>query len=164
MIQRYQNQFTARLERDSVLRLLEISAASILALAGMIHASFQPEMDIFPDHLPTQEDTDTRGMTEFSRFTIINRDDYVHFKNYPRGLLDVVGYWAESQVFGGVLLFDRSESGSQVRWRIQASDTFCDLYLQVMLIGNRSKVPSSTLLVIITPMRCHLSRSRDSPV
>ena len=129
----------------------------------MMHASSQPEMDIFPDHLPTQEDEDSRGMTKFSRFTIINRDDYTHFKNYPRGLLDVVGYWAESQVFGGVLLFDRSGSGSQVRWRQQASDTFCD-FVDNIIIGNRSKAPSSILFVIITPMRCHLSRSRDSPV
>ena len=68
-------------------------------------ASSHPEMDVFPDH-PHPQGT---------QFYVNFHDDYVHFKNYPRGLLDVVGYWAETQVFGGVLLFDRSDSGSQVR-------------------------------------------------
>jgi hypothetical protein len=26
---------------------------------------------------------------------------------YPRGFLDVVGYWAEAHIFGGVVVFDR---------------------------------------------------------
>jgi hypothetical protein len=29
---------------------------------------------------------------------------------YPDGLADVAGYWAEDQIFGGVVLFDRSQS------------------------------------------------------
>ena len=100
------------LKRDSVLRLLEITAASIHALAGMMHASSHPNMDIFPDRLFTTSQRDSRGKTCSS---VDYNYDYVHFKNYPRGLLDVVGYWAETQVFGGVLLFDRSDSRLQVR-------------------------------------------------
>jgi hypothetical protein len=29
---------------------------------------------------------------------------------YPAGLADAVGYWAENRVFGGVIIFDRSEA------------------------------------------------------
>ena len=29
---------------------------------------------------------------------------------YPDGLADVVGYWAEDRIFGGVVLFDRSQT------------------------------------------------------
>ena len=29
---------------------------------------------------------------------------------YPDGLADVVGYWAENKVLGGVVIFDRSDS------------------------------------------------------
>lgn len=34
-------------------------------------------------------------------------DLYVEFDRYPNGLADVVGYWAEHHIFGGVVLFDR---------------------------------------------------------
>ena len=100
-----------RLDRNKALRLLEISAASIHALAGMIHASSHPGMNVFPNHPPAQGGGEFLG----TQLNVDYHPDYVHFKNYPRGLLDVVGYWAETQVFGGVLLFDRSDPGSQVR-------------------------------------------------
>ena len=44
---------------------------------------------------------------------------YTKFPRYPFGLLDVLGYWAETQLFGGVLLFDRGESGSEVCQHLQ---------------------------------------------
>lgn len=36
-------------------------------------------------------------------------------KQYPDGNADVAGYWAEDQIFGGIVLFDRGESGTEVR-------------------------------------------------
>lgn len=39
---------------------------------------------------------------------------YVEPSRYPNGLADVVGYWAETQIFGGVVLFDRGESEEEV--------------------------------------------------
>ncbi|KAF4973123.1 hypothetical protein FZEAL_9411 [Fusarium zealandicum] len=39
---------------------------------------------------------------------------YVHPEQYPRGLADVAGYWAEGKIFGGVILFDRGESEQEV--------------------------------------------------
>lgn len=38
---------------------------------------------------------------------------YVEFDRYPNGLADVVAYWAEHQIFGGVVLFDRGSSGDE---------------------------------------------------
>lgn len=35
---------------------------------------------------------------------------YLNFASYPCGLTDVVGYWAETQIFGGVVLFEREKS------------------------------------------------------
>lgn len=32
---------------------------------------------------------------------------YQAFEQYPHGVADMVGYWAEAQIFGGVVLFDR---------------------------------------------------------
>lgn len=39
---------------------------------------------------------------------------YVDWSRYPNGLADMAGYWAEIQLFGGVILFDRGESENEV--------------------------------------------------
>lgn len=39
---------------------------------------------------------------------------YTDWDQYPRGISDGVGYWAESELFGGVVVFDRGESGEEV--------------------------------------------------
>lgn len=41
-------------------------------------------------------------------------DLYVDFDRYPNGLADVVGYWAEHHIFGGVVLFDRGRDEEEV--------------------------------------------------
>ena len=41
--------------------------------------------------------------------------NYQRFEDYPFGLLNVVGYWAEAQLFGGVVLFERAESDHEVQ-------------------------------------------------
>jgi len=40
---------------------------------------------------------------------------YQDREQYPEGVADVVGYWAEYCLFGGVFLFDRGESGTECR-------------------------------------------------
>lgn len=40
--------------------------------------------------------------------------EYFDHTQYPQGVADVVGYWAETQVFGGVVLFDRGETDEEV--------------------------------------------------
>ena len=39
---------------------------------------------------------------------------YMELENYPNGLADVAGYWAEDRIFGGIVIFDRGESGLEV--------------------------------------------------
>ena len=34
---------------------------------------------------------------------------------YPHAISDIVGYWAEAKIFGGVVLFDRGETDKDVR-------------------------------------------------
>ncbi|KAL2758159.1 hypothetical protein ACRALDRAFT_2119270 [Sodiomyces alcalophilus JCM 7366] len=41
--------------------------------------------------------------------TVFLHPAYDAFDQYPRGVADMVGYWAESRLFGGVVLFDRGE-------------------------------------------------------
>jgi hypothetical protein len=44
---------------------------------------------------------------------------YLGYSFYPYGLLDVVGYWTETQIFGGVVLFGHDESGSEVEFHLR---------------------------------------------
>ncbi len=39
---------------------------------------------------------------------------YQNWEQYPNGIPDMAGYWAEMRIFGGVVLFDRGESGTEV--------------------------------------------------
>lgn len=39
---------------------------------------------------------------------------YQNWTEYPRGAPDIVGYWAETQIFGGVVAFDRGCFGHDV--------------------------------------------------
>ncbi|KAF5020031.1 hypothetical protein F66182_7967 [Fusarium sp. NRRL 66182] len=40
---------------------------------------------------------------------------YRSYQQYPRGFADVAGYWAESKIFGGVVVFDRGESEQECK-------------------------------------------------
>jgi hypothetical protein len=39
--------------------------------------------------------------------TLFRHTWYLNYQQYPHGLADVAGFWAESRIFGGVVLFDR---------------------------------------------------------
>lgn len=41
-------------------------------------------------------------------------DWYKDYETYPNGPADMIGYWAENFIIGGVLLFDRREPGSAI--------------------------------------------------
>lgn len=107
LAQEYQNTLSGC--RDNSLRLLQIAAASVNALARKIYLDFHLDIDIKPSKpLGRHYITD-----EF--YVNFYHTSYRQFKRYPFGLLDVVGYWAEMELFGGVLLFEREESSSHVR-------------------------------------------------
>ncbi|KAL3600791.1 hypothetical protein FPOAC2_05040 [Fusarium poae] len=40
---------------------------------------------------------------------------YTYFDQYPQGLADVAGDWAEGRIFGGVVVFDRGETESECK-------------------------------------------------
>lgn len=46
--------------------------------------------------------------------TLFYANQYLDPQRFPRGLGDVPGYWAELRIFGGVVLFDRGQSGEEV--------------------------------------------------
>jgi hypothetical protein len=42
---------------------------------------------------------------------------YVETEQYPDGVADVVGYWAEGRIFGGIVVFDRGETETEASIR-----------------------------------------------
>ncbi|KLU90633.1 hypothetical protein MAPG_10485 [Magnaporthiopsis poae ATCC 64411] len=45
--------------------------------------------------------------------TPFHHRSYTAFEQYPNGEADIVGYWAECMIFGGVVVFDRGKSDSE---------------------------------------------------
>lgn len=107
LVQAYQNT-DAEDSTTAQLRFLEIVAACINTLAGIVYKAYHPKMDLKPRRQPEDFYFSTHYYVDFYHAS------YKDFERYPFGLLNVVGYWAESEIFGGVLLFNRGLDGSQV--------------------------------------------------
>lgn len=110
LAQNYQNALPG--SREHLLRLLEIAAASVNALAGMIYTSFHKDTNILPPEPPGGHFWQFRRTDHF--YVDFYHTNYRRFEDFPFGLLNVVGYWAEAELFGGVVLFERVESGSKI--------------------------------------------------
>ena len=113
LAQRYQD--AAQGSRECLLHLLEIAAASVHALARSLYASSHETMDINP---PEPQGGYLRLFDRTDAFYVnFYHTNYRLFWNYPFGLLDVVGYWAEAEIFGGVVLFEHEGDLSVHRCR-----------------------------------------------
>ncbi|SPO03581.1 uncharacterized protein DNG_06264 [Cephalotrichum gorgonifer] len=103
-------QITAPGSKAFQTRLVELTAVTVHQLAVSLFKSGpcrskegelggwrmpQEVLDTYGDHLPTA----------FVHMW------YLDFDQYPEGVADAVGYWAESRIFGGVVLFDRRKIG-----------------------------------------------------
>ena len=45
---------------------------------------------------------------------LFNQSFQYTYESFPFGLLDVIGYWAETEILEGVLLFERGDTGREV--------------------------------------------------
>ena len=102
------------------LRLLEMTGASLHTLGGMMYLACHPETEPKPQEKELKdlspEELDLLFYQRNQGYVDFYHREYQEFKRYPFGLLNVVGYWVETEILGGVLLFDRGESGLEVRW------------------------------------------------
>lgn len=124
VMQRYQG--AALGSREFKMRLVELVAAAIHQIAILlfqsddkvhskedIHAVVswrkEPEWLLFTHR--------TRVLREYPdpEPTLFYHVKYLDHHQYPHGLADVAGYWAEDRIFGGVTCFDRGPSGIEVR-------------------------------------------------
>lgn len=93
--------------RHFPLRLLEVAALATHSLGRLVYMSSHPGFDIHPREY------------DWSKYPHcppnLYHQMYLDFSSYPNGLANLVGYWAETQIFGGVVLFEHEESVSDSR-------------------------------------------------
>ncbi|KAJ5574136.1 uncharacterized protein N7459_008563 [Penicillium hispanicum] len=126
VVQAYQN--TSIGTRDFELRLIEITAVAVhtIAMYLFLHTNKPPYK--FPklpnlEHMPTELMVPLQDLPQ--KPTYLYHHNYIDYEQYPLGIADMVGYWAEYQIFGGVVLFNRGESEKERHTlRIDADDTF----------------------------------------
>lgn len=78
---------------------------------------------------------------------------YLAYPLYPFGLLNIVGYWTETQIFGGVVLFEHELSRSEVSFYLLTTSVYLGQLPALLCLRtraglrekhNRSLVHSST--------------------
>lgn len=101
-------------------RLIEILAIAIHQMAVLLYKN---NLDLAPEssstlhkvHIwepPKDPDSSWDTWWEFHPYgpppTLFHHAWYINHDHYPDGAVDMAGYWAESRIIGGVVLFDRS--------------------------------------------------------
>lgn len=105
--------------KEFKLRLIETTAVVIHSLAALLfeHTNERPykcpepeRKIVIVDGLPELTDEIIGDPIP----TYLYHDDYLDHDLYPMGVADVVAYWAETHLFGGVVVFDHGESDTEV--------------------------------------------------
>ncbi|KAM5354427.1 hypothetical protein ACJ41O_001076 [Fusarium nematophilum] len=110
--------------------------------------------------------------------TLFRHAWYLDHQEYPHGLADVAGFWAESRIFGGVVLFDRrdpdefpDEAQPDSVWLHPSREE--GTYRIVRLLDNQrqallefltSKSPSLSLLPILVDKRNVTREDPEEPI
>ncbi|KAL1880081.1 hypothetical protein Daus18300_001444 [Diaporthe australafricana] len=107
-------------------RLIEILARSVHQVAVILYnnnpdLSSSTPSSIKDVHLwePPKDASDPDGRWELwwqfnphgPPATLFRHSWYTNAENYPEGAADMTGYWAESRILGGVVLFNRAAQG-----------------------------------------------------
>lgn len=96
----------------STLPLIELGAVAIHRIAVLLYKANIPNghSGISMDRICSST---VRGKTTFHP-TPFCLSQYSDPAQYPDGVAELPGYWAEDRTFGGVVLFGRGESGKEV--------------------------------------------------
>ncbi|KAL2140455.1 hypothetical protein VTI28DRAFT_3773 [Corynascus sepedonium] len=103
VMRRFQN--AAPGSREFKMRLVELVAAAIHQIAVILFQELKwvdmghrnPVLFEYRDPHPT----------------LFYHCKYMDHQQYPHGLADVAGYWAEDRILGGIVVFDRGKSGTE---------------------------------------------------
>lgn len=102
--------------RASKLPLIELVVVAVHRLAVLVHRedSLHKEKDpTFDEGRPFQKRHHGSKHKDYypTPFCLIHYSDPAQF---PDGVADLAGYWAENWIFGGVVVFSRGENGKEV--------------------------------------------------
>ncbi|KAH8777578.1 hypothetical protein F5883DRAFT_409655, partial [Diaporthe sp. PMI_573] len=92
------------------LRLIELLAVAIHDIAAIFWSSDDGVHKHAELETWLTSRLESEPQNKFERFW---HYDYQDYDQYPKGIADIVGYRAETQIFGGVVLFDRGESDEE---------------------------------------------------
>lgn len=103
------------------LRLLELVAVAVHDIAATLWSlddgvHKHDELEAWRTSRLESEQLDECERVNLPPHTWFWHYDYEDHKQYPKGVADIVGYWAETQIFRGVVLFDRGESDREVSY------------------------------------------------
>lgn len=142
------------------LRLIELVAGACHQIAATLYqrgdsihsrevlaAEMAREMAAIPNNRPWERDN-------LPLHTYFSNRYYEWSAQYPQGVADIVGYWAETRIFGGVAVFDRG-----------ISDQGCDgvyFHSDRKNYGNTLYPPTETQLRSLICF-LHPSTARPSP-
>ncbi|OJD16932.1 hypothetical protein AJ78_02969 [Emergomyces pasteurianus Ep9510] len=106
--------------REFRLRLIEVLAVLCHGIAvhlykaydGGFHQPEPPDPIIWHDELfPNMPPPPPRKALPAELY----HSSYGFWQQYPNGIADIVGYWVEHRLFGGVVLLDRGETGFECK-------------------------------------------------
>ena len=119
IVQAYQN--TTLGTRNFHLHLIEITAVALHTIAAnlFLYTNKPPYKSSKPRNIDSEFPTDDNikepvAPTRREIPTYLYHQNYIYHEQYPMGVADMVGYWAEYQTLGGVVLFARGESDDDV--------------------------------------------------
>ncbi|KAI0521166.1 hypothetical protein F5B22DRAFT_597948 [Xylaria bambusicola] len=109
--------------RAFCLRLVEMLAVAFHQIAAFLygldeeneHRKAYEVWAVEQHRLKAAGDERYRFYEEAEPPTAFYHRSYRDHEQYPRAVADLVGYWAESKIFGGVVLFDRGESETECK-------------------------------------------------
>lgn len=122
---------------DFKLRLMELVAVSIHQIAVHLFKSLpnlhRGDVDsVVSWEKPPTIDVDRFGNVSVDKFpydprpTLFFHSAYDNHEHYPEGIADMAGYWAEDRIFGGVVVFDRGDTGVEESCKSSSGSTTAD--------------------------------------
>ncbi|KAJ3490183.1 hypothetical protein NLG97_g5839 [Lecanicillium saksenae] len=101
----------SRLFNTQLIELVSRSIHQIAVEIALLDESPNKEDDLLKFTPPESDTVFWRFSPDGPPPTWLHLLWYQDYKQYPNGQNDMIGYWAENYIIGGVLLFDRREDG-----------------------------------------------------
>ncbi|PMD45894.1 hypothetical protein L207DRAFT_450068 [Hyaloscypha variabilis F] len=101
--------------KDFNVRLIELIAVACHDTAALLYKIADGGVGTHAEKPPARTYLDHDGVPYPPIPTDFYHTEYVDWEQYPEGVADMVGYWAEFELFGGVVVFDRGESDTECK-------------------------------------------------